>query len=319
LFELQEKGIRLKSAELFLDARRVVPFSFVSHGHSDHLRNHRRILLTPPTASFYRHFYARRKRQAELITMNFGEPLEIGETRIVLLPAGHILGSAMILAEHRGVRFLYTGDFKLAPDLTSEPIQVPEADILLMESTFGHPEYRFHRKRDRLPERIADWVRQTQRKNTVPVVLAYTLGKAQEAVAILQRFDFPLCVQPEIERLSAIYRRHGVRLSPCRAFPEEADLGNDVLVLSPAFYRRNAARMTFPHRTLFLSGWAAGNHTPSWYLWDDALPLSDHADFDELMDFVARVRPKKIFTLHGFPEFADILQRVGFDAAHLPL
>jgi len=317
LFEVHEKGIRLKPVELFLDARRVVPFSFVSHGHSDHLRNHRKILLTPPTADFYRHFHRERKRQAELVTLQYGQSTQIGEATVTLFPAGHILGSAMLLVEYRGIRFLYTGDFKLARDLTTESIRIPEADMLLMESTFGRPEYRFHRRRDDL--RMGDWILRVRRSGEVPVILAYALGKAQEAMAILQRFGFSLCVQPEIERLSAIYRTHGVELSPCRIFPEQLDPNHDVLILSPAFYRRNTGQLKFAHRTLFLSGWAAGNHHPSWFVWDDALPLSDHADFEELLEFVRLVRPQKVFTLHGFPEFAGLLQREGYQASYLPL
>jgi Cft2 family RNA processing exonuclease len=47
---------------------------------------------------------------------------------------------------------------------------------------------------------------------------------------------------------------------------------------------------------------------------EHALPLSDHADFDELLELIERVQPKKIYSHHGYREFADFLRGKGFDA-----
>ncbi|MEM6561807.1 MAG: MBL fold metallo-hydrolase RNA specificity domain-containing protein, partial [Planctomycetota bacterium] len=47
---------------------------------------------------------------------------------------------------------------------------------------------------------------------------------------------------------------------------------------------------------------------------DLALPLSDHADYDELLTTIDIVQPKKVYTHHGFKEFADDLRARGIDA-----
>jgi Cft2 family RNA processing exonuclease len=47
---------------------------------------------------------------------------------------------------------------------------------------------------------------------------------------------------------------------------------------------------------------------------DHALPLSDHADFDELLELIDIVRPKKVYTHHGYREFVDELKQRGMDA-----
>ena len=47
---------------------------------------------------------------------------------------------------------------------------------------------------------------------------------------------------------------------------------------------------------------------------DHALPLSDHADYDQLVETVRRVEPSEIFCTHGPPEFADHLRDLGFNA-----
>ncbi|MEK7780462.1 MAG: MBL fold metallo-hydrolase RNA specificity domain-containing protein [Verrucomicrobiota bacterium] len=43
--------------------------------------------------------------------------------------------------------------------------------------------------------------------------------------------------------------------------------------------------------------------------------MSDHADYDGLLELVKRVQPKKVFTVHGFTrEFAQTLRAQGVDA-----
>jgi len=70
-------------------------------------------------------------------------------------------------------------------------------------------------------------------------------------------------------------------------------------------------------RTMWLSGWAADASTRYRFGTDEALPLSDHADFDELITYVKRVEPKKVYTVHGFDEFPSFLRQLGFDAEPL--
>jgi len=54
--------------------------------------------------------------------------------------AGHILGSAQILMEYKGARYLYTGDIKMQHDPTCEPIDLVQADVLITETTFANPD-----------------------------------------------------------------------------------------------------------------------------------------------------------------------------------
>ena len=63
-----------------------------------------------------------------------------------------------------------------------------------------------------------------------------------------------------------------------------------------------------------MTGWALVKGATYRYGVDHALPLSDHADFDELLELVDIVRPKKVYTHHGDPEFAELLKSRGIDA-----
>ena len=66
-----------------------------------------------------------------------------------------------------------------------------------------------------------------------------------------------------------------------------------------------------------LTGWAAGADRPWGRRADSSLPYSDHADFNELVEYVGLVGPKQVYTVNGFPELAAHLRQLGYPAVHL--
>ena len=133
---LPQLGLWLDPQERQIGRERV----FVSHAHSDHTGRHREVILTEPTARLMQARLGGRRIEHRL---RFGERREFAHDdlpfHLTLLPAGHILGSAMAFVEVGGKSLLYTGDFKLKPGLTAEPCAPCRADILIMETTFGRP------------------------------------------------------------------------------------------------------------------------------------------------------------------------------------
>ena len=118
--------------------------------------------------------------------MPYRTPIEWGGLRLTTFPAGHCLGSAMLLAEDGEQSLLYTGDFKLGESATAERAELPHADILVIESTFGHPDYRLP-PREQVLEQLLCLVRQTLADGAVPVIQAYMLGKGQEVTRLSDR------------------------------------------------------------------------------------------------------------------------------------
>ena len=133
-----ENGLKLTNADLAIDFRRRQPRAFISHAHSDHMARHEFALCTPETAALYQ----LRLGPRQTLDMPYRQPIDWGGLRLTTYPAGHCLGSAMLLAEDEASTLLYTGDFKLRPSPTAEPAELPHADILVIESTYGHPDYR---------------------------------------------------------------------------------------------------------------------------------------------------------------------------------
>src|SRR5437870_2496253 len=137
---LYQRGIYLPQIDLWLDPEVPRDIAVVSHAHSDHIQSHAFTLSTPETAALMRHRLGRRGRCRPL---PYRRRTEFSGFAVTLYPAGHVLGSAQVLVEVGGARLLYSGDFKLRPGRSTEMTEVPEADIVIMGTTFGEPGYVF--------------------------------------------------------------------------------------------------------------------------------------------------------------------------------
>lgn len=304
-----DQGLFLTLAQLGVDVRRRQPRCFVSHAHADHIARHELAFATTATARLYQHRLGPRHRVRE---MNYGEPVELGGLRLTAYPAGHCLGSAMLLAEDGERSLLYTGDFKLGPSATSVPAELPRADILIMECTFGRPSYRLP-PRDTVIERLVTLVQRTIADGRTPVIHAYPLGKSQEVTKILTQCGVRVLQHPVIYAVSRVYEACGIDLGDYAEFGTQPLDGHAVVTLPRGcrgFRLAGLGRIV----SIAVTGWAAGAHAPYRLAVDYALPLSDHADYDDLVETVRRVEPREVFCTHGPAEFAQHLCDLGFNA-----
>lgn len=299
----------MAGSDLWLDAELKKDFSFVSHGHGDHVRAHRKILATPATARFH----ALRVKQREVIELGFRKKYAYDGMTIELYPAGHILGSAMICLEKSGVTLLYTGDFKVKPSWTAEPLEIPSADILIMECTFGKPEFRFHQKPADLITELVDYIEQIFKRGHNPAILAYSLGKAQEAMKLLGDLGYTIQVHQQAWRYIFVYEMFGVKFRNCYEWNSGYLRPHEILILPPHLSASRFIDNSSRIQKILLSGWAKTKEQQvQKYQFHHAIPFSDHADFDDLVVFVQKVRPKKVYTTHGFEDFSRHLSQLGF-------
>jgi DNA ligase-1 len=236
--------------------------------------------------------------------------------RLTLLPAGHILGSAMAFIEAEGESLLYTGDFKLRPNLCAEPCEPRHADYLVMETTFGRPQYVFPPESGVWRDLIA-FCQSAMVDGATPVLFAYSLGKSQELLAGLRDSGLPVVLHKDSARLTRIYEHFGQKFPPYEIF-DGTNASGKILIAPPQASRSVLFQQLGKIRTAVVTGWAMDSSCRFRSGTDAAFPLSDHADFPSLIEFVKRVAPKKVFTLHGFAaEFARSLRELGFDAQSL--
>ncbi|MBD3170182.1 MAG: hypothetical protein GF307_11920 [candidate division Zixibacteria bacterium] len=304
---INDKGIYFKSVDLWMDSSRVKKYCYISHAHSDHTAKHKKILCTPETAALT----CQRLGKLPSETVKYHQWLERDGYRLKLFPAGHILGSSQIMIETDDQRIVYAGDFRLGKSRTCPPAEVEECDVLLLETTYGLPHYIFPR-RSTVEEQLIEYVNKVLAEGKIPVVMAYALGKAQEAIAILNSAGIRTTVHESVFKLARIYERFGARLGNYIKFRKGIIEG---ALIIPPHMRKFKNIEAIPDKVfIMLTGWGADPAISRRYGADKLFPVSDHSDFNGLMEYIRKARPGKIFTIHGFDEFASHLRKYGYDA-----
>ncbi|MGI8604481.1 MAG: ATP-dependent DNA ligase [Verrucomicrobiales bacterium] len=310
---IAKRGIYLPEADLWLDPWDRQERGFVSHAHSDHFAGHGTIVCSKATAGLIEARFG-----GEYITEPhmFGRAWTFNEHRLTLLPAGHTLGSAQIHVRRLsdGATLLYSGDFKLRSARTSENTRIEPADTLIMETTFGLPQFRFP-SMTKLRNALTRFCRECLEEEEVPVLIGYALGKAQEILAQLAEAGFSFLLHPSAYEMTRAYEAQGVVFPPFEPLTPASDLAGRVLIVPPSAARSQALRKIRNRRLALCSGWALTPGAKYRYQVDEVFPLSDHADFPELLEYVEAVRPKFVFTTHGYAaDFARTLRERGFEA-----
>jgi len=305
------RGLELPHQGLWLDPSEARPFAFVSHAHADHIAAHAEVIASAGTARLMRARLGGTRREHLL---EFGQTMRHGNFQITLLPAGHIFGSAQAFIESDGASLLYTGDFKLRPGLSAEPAQWRSADTLIMETTYGLPKYRLPPTEEVIARMVA-FCQDTIHDGAVPVLFGYSLGKAQEILCALLAAGLTPMLHGAVFKMTEIYRQLKPGF-PAGYVPYAADeVAGKVLVCPPSANRTLMVTRIKNRRTAVLTGWALDPGATYRYQCDAAFPLSDHADYTDLVRYVELVQPRQVLTLHGFASaFAADLRERGVEA-----
>ena len=305
-----ERGVYLPEQDLWLDPWDAKRLAFVSHAHSDHIAPHQEIILSERTS---RLMQARMPGERHEHVVPFRERTNLCGLNVMLLPAGHIFGSAQLFLESAAGSLLYTGDFKLRAGKSAEPAEWRQAETLIMETTFGLPRYCFP-PTDQVVAQIVAFCRDALEENAVPVLLGYSLGKAQEVLCSLSGAGLQPMLHGSVFRMTHIYEQFG---QPCGEYEryDAAKVQGKVLICPPSANRSRMIEKIPNKRVAMISGWAVDVNARYRYQVDAAFPLSDHADYPDLLRYVELVQPRRVLTLHGFAaEFARDLRERGVEA-----
>jgi DNA ligase 1 len=305
-----DRGVYLPHENLWLDPRDRKPFAFVSHAHSDHIAPHDEIILSERTA---RLMQARLPGKRYEHVVAFGERKTIHGLDLMLLPAGHIFGSAQFFLETEDGSLLYTGDFKLRPGRSAEPAEWRQAETLIMETTYGLPRYRLP-PTDEVIGQIVAFCRDALEAGAVPVLLGYSLGKAQEILCSLTGAGLTPMLHGSVHQMTRIYEQFGQSFCEYERYKAD-EVAGKVLICPPSANRSRMLERIRDKRVAMISGWAVDPNAVYRYQVDAAFPLSDHADYTDLLRYVELVQPQRVLTLHGFAaEFARDLRERGVEA-----
>ncbi len=313
---LLPEGLHSPAFDAFVDPPGPAARAVLSHAHSDHAAaGHGEIWSTPETLALYRRRHPEWRGASR--ELRYGDEVTERGVTLRLHSAGHVLGSAQLWFGDGESSLLYTGDFKRRMGRTAAPAEAPRAATLLMESTFGLPVFRFP-GREQLESRLVAACRGAIDEKKTPVLLAYALGKAQEAAAILTEAGIPTVLHGAAWKLLPDYETAGVPFPLSRAYESGPVRPGEALIVPPTCARTAVVQKLKSRVVVYLSGWALREAARAEFDADVLLPMSDHADFEDLLRHVAEVAPQRVVAMHGFAgDFARILRARGIEAEAL--
>ena len=297
------QGLFCEPGGFFVDPIRPVDRAVITHAHSDHARPGNASVLASPGTATLMQVRMGEGRTGALHSLGWGESLTVGDVRVTLQPAGHVLGSAQVVMEYEGCRAVVSGDYKRCPDPTCDGFVPVPCDVFITEATFGLPVFRHPRPQDEIARLLASVALFPDRSH---VVGCYALGKCQRLIILLREagWDRPIYLHGALASLCAAYERLGVALGdlrPATIAAREELRGAIVLAPPSAVQDRWARRLADPVVAL-ASGWMRVRQRAKSRGVELPLVISDHADWDELLRTIDDVEAPEIWVTHGREE-----------------
>ncbi len=318
LITFTERGLYCPRADVYIDPWRPVPRALITHAHADHARpGHGRYLCTDLTAPVMRHRLGPRNIQ----TLRYGEVLTIGGVDISFHPAGHVIGSAQIRLAYQGEIWVISGDYKLADDGISTPFEPVRCTHFVSECTFGLPFFAWD-SQDHVAGDLNAWWQTCAAQGKTAFLGAYSFGKAQRLLHMLDPGIGPILTHGAIEATNAVVRAQGIALPDTVQVTPNLDrkTHSGALVLAPpTALNRELAHSFGPHETAFASGWMRLRGGRRRRSADQGFVVSDHADWQELLTAIAASEADTVYVTHGYTEiFAKYLCEQGYNASIIP-
>jgi Cft2 family RNA processing exonuclease len=314
---------KTKSIRLILDPINHIGSAdgaFISHAHRDHtgafIDIKKTKYSTKETIALYEAITGKKIKNA--VPCAYGKPLKLHQSELKIINSGHVFGSGALILNENDVTFLYTGDFNFTDSLTQKAITPQECDIMVIETTYGRPNFVFP-SREEVYDSIVNWAAKTIMGGDLPCILVYPVGKAQEITKLFNLYtSIPVVTHPSITKTNSTVNVLGGDLVYYDLSREGEELirSKSCVCLFPMSYHPRTLKMVYRDaRVAIVTGWALSFGRRSA---DDAFVLSSHADYSQLMRFVRACKPKKVFTIHGYAEdFANKLKKECIEAKPL--
>ncbi len=314
VLRVTDHGLYCDAGDFHIDPWRPVPRALITHGHADHARDgHGAYLATDGAAPVMRH----RLGDIALDTIRYGETREIGGARVSFHPAGHVPGSAQIRVEAGGAVWVVSGDYKLDADPLSTPFEPVRCHQFVTECTFGLPVFDWPDPAE-VARDINDWWAANAAEGRFSLLGAYSLGKAQRVLAMLDPRIAPILTHGAVEATNGVLRGQGLALPDTEYVTPETDLkaNRGALVMAPPGALAGPwARRFRPASTGYVSGWMRLRGVRRRRAADRGFVMSDHADWAGLNTAIAATGAETVHVTHGYTDvFARWLSAKGYDA-----
>lgn len=293
------EGLYCPQGDFYIDPWRPVARAVITHGHGDHAR---RGMGEYHCSSACLPILEWRLGAQTYFSYAHGETFQLGDARISLHPAGHVLGSVQVRIEADEQVWVVSGDYKRQPDPSCAPFEVVPCDVFITEATFSLPIYHWPDTVEVVQDILA-WRDGCRERGETAVLLCYGLGKAQRILAEIAPFSRDtVLLHGAIVKGVQIYRDAGIDMPPTQPASEvpKATPTAGTLVLAPPSAAGASWIRRFGHyQTAFASGWmqVRGNRRRRNH--SRGFVLSDHADWAALLDTIHATGAQRIIATHG--------------------
>jgi len=317
LVEFTSRGLYCPPGKFYIDPWQPVPKAIITHAHSDHASmGSDHYLCHPFTKPILRH----RLGEVNISTAEWGESISIEGVNVSLHPAGHIIGSSQVRMEYKGEVWVFSGDYKTDNDGISGSFEPLSCHTFITESTFGLPIYHW-KKQEILYDEIREWIRSVHSKGRIPVITGYSVGKAQRIIDCISRITNRIYAHGAVWNVQESLRQGGIPVTPVirvtQDIPKDAYF-NSVVVAPPGAEGSAWLRRFHPYSIASCSGWMQVRGNVRRKNVDAGFALSDHADWDGLVNTVKATGATRVFVTHGFQDaFSRYLNDIGIDSAEV--
>lgn len=313
LLEFTDKGIYCAKANVYIDPWKPVANALITHGHSDHARSgHGNYSTHHQNIPIIKH----RLGNINVSGVTYGERFIKNNVTFSFHPAGHIPGSSQIRVESKGEVWVFTGDFKLENDGISAPLEPVKCHTFITECTFGLPAFKWWPQEEVYTD-INQWWLQNKAEGKTSVLFGYTLGKAQRLIKHLDTSIGKIYTHGAVENMTEVLRPQ-LNLPTTHLITKETDkkeIQGNIIVAPPSAHGTVWLRKFAPFETATASGWMTFRGARRRRAIDKGFVLSDHADWEGLLQAVKETGCEKVIATHGYTYiFSRYLQTLGYDA-----
>ncbi|HUH74107.1 MAG TPA: ligase-associated DNA damage response exonuclease [Chitinophagales bacterium] len=311
LIKFTNKGIYCIPGKFYIDPWKPVDLAVISHGHGDHAKwGMKKYLCHHFTRPILK---IRIGENIDVQSVAYNEPIYINGVKVSFHPAGHIVGSAQIRMEYKGFVTVFSGDYKTQDDGISTPFEVVKCNEFITESTFGLPIYNWLTPQQ-YSEQLITWVESNREQNMTSVFVGYSLGKAQRIMKSVEGFG-KIYVHSSIGRINEAIESVGVKLPDYETilFNEDVKKVNqEIVIVPPALLDSNMIKKIPNRATGLCSGWMQVRGSRRWRSADAGFAISDHADWNGLLEAVKATGAEQVHVTHGqIAVFSKYLNEIG--------
>ncbi|MBI2547142.1 MAG: MBL fold metallo-hydrolase [Candidatus Aenigmarchaeota archaeon] len=285
---------------------------------------------------------------------DFHRPFKLKKTTITLFDAGHIPGSNMPFLDTKEKTILYTGDYKIEGSrlMKGADTNLPKVDALITESTYCDRE---HPDRTSQEKELVRIVNDTLANDGVALISGFAVGRIDELMLVLDKYgiNYPLYIDGMAKKAITMINQHKDKIKDPKSLDKALEKveyvkdqrmrkriikepgvilstsgmlsgGPIVWYIGKLFDKQNCSLVLSgfqtegtPGKTLLETGrFINEDMNVEMKMHVRRLDFSSHLGRKDLLGFINKMNPEKIFCVHGehAEEFSQELKEKGFNA-----